>query len=169
MESLEAILTRRSIRRYTSKEIPDEKIKTLIKAAFSAPSAGNQQPWHFIVIDDKKILEKVTEFHPRASFITDAQKAILVCADINLEKFKNYWPIDCSAATENILIAARGLGLSSCWIGIHPINERVENLKRIFSLPESVIPFSMIALGYTNEKQKEVDRYKKERIHYNKW
>jgi len=169
MESLEALLTRRSIRRYTDEEIPDKIIKKLLKAAFSAPSAGNQQPWHFIIIDDKEILKRIIDFHPHANFLKDAKKAILVCANKNLETFKNYWPLDCGAATENILIAARELGLGSCWIGIYPRKERVENLKKLFGLPRSVVPFSLISLGYTKEKQKEIDRYKDSRIHYNKW
>ena len=169
MNTLDALLTRRSIRKYTDKEIDDRTIEKLLKVGFSAPSAGNQQPWHFIIVDKKEILEQIINFHPHAKFITDAKKAILVCAETNLETFKNYWPIDCSAATQNILIAARELDLGACWIGIYPREERVENLKKIFKLPKSVIPFSLISLGYTKEKQKEVNRYKKDRVHYNLW
>jgi nitroreductase len=169
MDAMNVILTRRSIREYTEKEIPDDVIKNILKAGFSAPSAANQQPWHFIIIDDKNILNKIPGFHKRAEFITKAKKAILVCADKKLEKFKGYWPVDCSSATENMLLAARALGLGGCWIGIYPQEYRVKELKNIFNLPESVIPFSIVSLGFTDEEQKEVNRYKEDRIHYNKW
>ncbi len=169
MDALDAIYKRRSIRDYTEEEIPDDLIKKILKAGFSAPSAANQQPWHFIVIDDQSILDKVPGFHERAKFITEAKKAILVCSDKKLEKIKNYWPIDCSAATENMLLSARALGLGGCWIGIYPQENRIKELKKIFSLPESVIPFSIVALGFTTKEQNEVDRYNEDRIHYNKW
>ncbi len=169
MDAMKAIFTRRSIREYTDKEISDDIIKQIIKAGFSAPSAANQQPWQFIIIDDKDILNKIPGFHQRAKFVTKAKKAILICADKKLEKFENYWPVDCSAATENMLLAARALGLGGCWIGIYPQENRMQELKNIFNLPKSVIPFSIVSLGFTNEEQKEVDRFKEDRIHYNKW
>ena len=169
MDAIDVILTRRSVRKYTDEEIVDETIKKLIEAGVSAPSAGNQQLWHFIVLDDKDTISKIQSFHPNAKFLKEAKKVILVCGDLNLEKFKNYWTLDCSAATQNILLAARALGLGSCWLGVYPREDRIENLKKLFDLPENVIPFSLISLGYTSEKQEKVDRYKKERIHYNKW
>ncbi len=169
MDALEAIFTRRSIREYTDKNIDDGTIRTLIEAGCSAPSAANQQPWHFIVIDDQDILNKIPGFHKRAKFITKAKKAILICADKNLEKFKGYWPIDCSAATQNMLICARALGLGACWVGIYPQENRIKELKDILDLPESVIPFSIISLGHTDKEQKKVERYKEDRIHLNKW
>jgi len=169
MEALDSLYTRRSVRKYTSQKISDNIIKQLLKAAFLAPSAGNQQPWHFLIIEDKKILGKIPKFHPHAEFIKNAEKAILVCADKKLETFKDYFPLDCSASTENILIAARALGLGACWIGIYPKEERIENLRDILNIPKNVVPFSLVALGYTEIEQKELNRYKKERIHYNRW
>ncbi len=169
MDAIKSIYTRRSVRKYTDKEIPKDIIEKILKAGFSAPSAANQQPWHFIIIDEKNILNKIPGFHKRAEFITKAKKAILVCADKKLEKFKNYWPVDCSAATENMLIAARALGLGSCWVGIFPQENRIKELKNIFKLPDSVIPFSIVSLGFTNENQEGVNRYNEDRIHYNKW
>ena len=169
MDALKAILTRRSVRKYTDKSISDEIIKQLLEAAFSAPSASNQQPWHFIVIDDRAILGKTKDFHPSAKMLEKAQKAILVCGDLNLEKLKGYWVLDCSAATENILIAARALALGGCWLGIYPRQDRVNHLKKILKLPEHVIPFALISLGYPNEKQEKVNRYNESRIHHNKW
>lgn len=172
MDAMDVILTRRSIRKYNDKEISDETIKKLIDAAVSAPSAGNQQPWHFIILDakeDKDAVSKIQKIHPNTKFISDSNKLILVCGDLNLEKFKGYWILDCSAATQNILLAARALGLGSCWCGVYPRDDRIKNFKKLFDLPESVIPFSLISLGYTSEKQEKVDRYNEERVHYNKW
>jgi nitroreductase len=169
MDAIHAILTRRSVRRYNDKEVSDKTIKKLIKAGFSAPSAGDQQPWHFIVLDYKQKIGKIQTFHPNATFLKEANKVILICADLNLEKFKNYWTLDCSAATQNILLATRALGLGSCWLGVYPRGDRIKNLKKLFGLTENIIPFSLISLGYSFEKQEKVDRYKKERIHYNTW
>ncbi len=169
MDAIEAIRTRRSVRNYNDKSISEDIIKKLIKAAISSPSAGNQQPWHFIIIDDKSIIDKVPKFHKNANFITQANKAILVCSDLDLEKFKGYWMLDCSAATQNILIAARAYGLGSCWLGIYPRKDRIEKLRDILDIPNSIVPFCLIALGYSDEEQKKIERFDNRRVHYNKW
>ena len=169
MDSMDMILTRRSIRKYTDQNISNDILFELINTAFSAPTAGNQQPWHFIIIDDKKILKKVTEFHPNSKMLLDAQKAILVCGDLDLEKFKGYWMLDCSAATENILLAARCKGIGSCWLGIYPREDRILHLRSLLNMPENIIPFSLISLGYPAEEFCKVNRYNKLRVHYNKW
>jgi nitroreductase len=169
MEAIDAILTRRSIRKYLDKSVSDDLIKQLLISAVSAPSAGNQQPWHFVIINDKNILSEITKSHPHAKFLKGAPCAILVCGDLSLETFKGYWMIDCAAATENILISIRALGLGSCWIGIYPREERMKTLKTIIRLPENIIPFSLISIGYTDEKQKKVNRSKSMRVHYNSW
>lgn len=169
MDAITAILTRRSIRSYNNKPISKKVINDLLKSAVSSPSAGNQQPWHFIIINNRNILKKITEFHPNAKFLINAKLAIMVCCDINLEKFKGYWMIDCSAATQNILIAARALGLGSCWIGIYPREERMISMKKILKTPENIIPFSLVSLGYTNEEQNSIDRLDSSRIHINYW
>ena len=144
-------------------------IKKLLEAAVSAPSAGNQQPWHFVIIDDRRILDKIPNFHPNAKLLRGAQKAILVCGDLSSERFKGYWMLDCSAATQNILIAARALGLGSCWLGIYPREDRIKNVREMLKIPKSVIPHSIVAIGYTNEKQEKVKREFLSRIHKNKW
>ena len=169
MDALETILTRRSIRTYTEQKISDEIIDKLIEAAVSSPSAGNQQPWHFIIIDKREILDSITNFHPNAKMLKKCKKAILVCGDLNLEKYKGYWILDCSAATQNILLAARSLGLGSCWLGVYPREDRIKNLKEMFKLPDNIIPFSIISLGYTDEEQIKGNRETKSRIHKNKW
>jgi nitroreductase len=169
MDAMEAILTRRSVRKYTYKPISNEIIKDLIKAGICAPSAGDQQPWHFIIIDDKRLLNKIPDFHPHSKMLNDAQIAIVVCGDMNLESHKGFWTQDCSAATENILIAARAKGLGSCWLGVYPREGRICGLRKMLKIPENVIPFSLISLGYSAVDQFRVDRQNIERIHRNKW
>jgi len=166
MDAEDVILTRRSIRKYTKKSIPDDLIKDLLEAGVNAPSAGNQQPWQFIAIDDRKILDELPNVLPNGKILSDADKAILVCGDLSQEKHKGYWMLDCSAATQNILLAAHAKGLGACWLGVYPREERVENLKKLFKTPEYVI---LISLGYPDEKSSKVDRYDDSRVHKNTW
>jgi nitroreductase len=169
MDAFENILTRRSIRKYSKKPISKEILQNLLKAASCAPSAGNQQPWQFIVIDDRTILNVIHTFHPSAKMLMEAEKAILVCGDLHLEKFKGYWMIDCAAASENILLAAHAQGLGACWLGIYPREGRVAGMRKLIHLPTHVIPFALIALGYPAEEKSSEDRFNASRIHYNKW
>lgn len=169
MDAMEAILTRRSVRKYDKKPISDQIVKELLEAAMSAPSAGNEQPWHFIMIDDPEILGKVPTFHSHAQMLKDASIAILVCSDMKLEKHKGMWFQDCSAATENILIAVRAKELGSVWLGIFPREERIKGMRQLLNIPGHVMPFSLISIGYPAEKQGRVNRFNTSRIHYNKW
>ena len=169
MDAMQAILTRRSVRKYSKKKITKKIIYELLNAGVSAPSAGNQQPWQFVIIDNKEIFDKIIKFHPYAEMLKEAQIAILVCGDLNLETHKGYWMIDCSAATQNILIATRARGLGACWLGIFPRKERISAIKHILKIPENIIPFSLISLGYPEEEQTTVDRLDDFRIHRNQW
>lgn len=169
MDTMKAILTRRSVRKYNKKPLHDKDVKELLEAAMSAPSAGNEQPWHFILIDDPEILGKVPTFHNHAKMLKDASIAILVCGDLNLAKHKDMWIQDCSAATQNILLAVRAKGLGAVWLGIFPRAERVKGMRQLLNIPENVFPFSLIPIGYPAEKQNKIDRYNESRIHYNKW
>jgi nitroreductase len=169
MEIMEGILTRRSIRKYSNIEISDDQIQILLKAGMYAPSASNQQPWHFVVITDRKILNKIAEVHPYAKMLTQAQLAILVCGDTERELSKGYWVVDCSAATQNILLAAHDLGLGAVWLGVHPREERKNEIRKIFDLPQNIQSMSLISIGYPDEEKEMPDRFKPERIHYNAW
>jgi nitroreductase len=169
MDDLNMILSRRSIRKYTREPVNEDQIETLLKAAMSAPSAGNEQPWHYIIIRDRDILDSIPSFHPHSFMIRDALVAILVCADTRLQKYKDYWVQDCSAATENILLAANILGLGAVWLGIYPLEERVEGFRKLLGIPEHVIPFSLIPVGYPDEIKLPSDRFDKTRIHKNEW
>jgi len=169
IDGFETIITRRSIRKYKKRPISQEIIRKLLQAASSAPSAGNQQPWHFVILDDRKILNVIHTFHPSAKMLFSADKAILVCGDLHLEKFKGYWMVDCAAATENILLAAHTLGLGACWLGLYPREGRMAGMKKLLHLPSHIIPFAVVSLGYPDEIKPREDRYDQSRIHHNKW
>jgi nitroreductase len=169
MDGFETIITRRSIRKYKKQPIPNETLQKLFEAACQAPSAGNQQPWQFILLDDRKILNVIHTFHPSAKILKEADKAILVCGDLDLEKFKGYWMIDCAAATQNILLAAHSLGLGGCWLGLYPREGRMAGMKKLLHLPAHIVPFALVALGYAAEIKPKENRCNPARIHQNKW
>lgn len=167
---MNAIFERRSIRRYTDKPIPKENILDILKAGMAAPSAGNERPWQFIVVDDKNVMNGIMKIHPYSQMLKEASHAIIVCADKNLRRFDvDFWVEDCSAATENMLIMAQHLGIGSVWLGLYPDMERVRKIGELLKLPDHVVPFAIIALGYPAEKKEATDRFDETRIHYNKW
>jgi nitroreductase len=167
---MKAILERRSIRRYLDREVPWDMIEQLLRAGMAAPSAGNQQPWHLIVIDDRKVMLEITEIHPHAEMLKEAgAHAIVVCGDLALERHKGYWIQDCSAATENILRAAQSLGLGAVWLGVHPLEDRVVGLRQLLGIPAEVIPLCIISFGFPAEKKEPADRYDTARVHINRW
>lgn len=168
MDAMEAILSRRSIRKYAKSPVPDNLINELLMAGMAAPSARNEQPWHFVVVTDHKILDEVPSFHPFSKMLVEAPVAIVVCAD-TATLSDIYWVEDCSAATENILVAARALGLGAVWLGIYPGDVRVEPLQKLCGLPEKVIPLGIISLGFPAEEKPPANRYDAKRVHRNKW
>ena len=169
MDAFNAIKTRRSIRKYINKKVPIKLVYELIEMGMYAPSAGNENPWHFIIITDKNILNNIPKFHPHSDMLKEASLAILVCFDINLETHKKMAIQDCSAATENILISANAKGIGSVWLGIFPREERIKGIVKILNLPENIIPFSLISLGYPGEKKINKKKFDLNRIHKNKW
>jgi nitroreductase len=169
MDALEAIHTRRSIRLYTPQPVPDELIDQLLRAAMSAPSAGNQQPWQFVVIRQRQTLDKIPTFHPHSEMVKQACVAILVCGDTRLEKNVGFWVQDCSAATQNLLLAAHALGLGAVWVGVYPREERVSEFRKLLGIPEEVIPFALVPVGYPAEIKPPANRYDPARIHRDRW
>jgi nitroreductase len=169
MDALTAIKTRRSIRKYKNKPVPDEVIDQLLEAGMMAPSAGNEQPWHFIVVKDRAILDKVPTVHPYSKMITQATVAILVCGDIRMERHTGFWVQDCSAATQNILLAAHALGLASVWLGVYPAGDRIAGISELFGLPEYVYPLSLLPIGYPDEEKLQPERFDKSRVRIDKW
>lgn len=169
MDIMEAILTRRSIRDFTSQPIPGELIKTLLAAAMQAPSAGNAQPWHFIVVTDRERLTAMANAHPYGKMLAIAPLGIVVCADLDMQKHEGFWIQDCSAAVQNLLLAAHAHGLGGVWIGIYPVKERIKSLSQIVKLPARVVPLCIVAVGYPAEKKSPVDRFRQDRVHQEQW
>ena len=164
------IEARRSTRHFdTTKEIPDEDVRKIIRAGMYAPSAVNSQTWHFIVIRDKETLAKIPEVHPYCAFAKDSSFTVIVCSEPALEKIPGYWVQDCSAATENILLAATALGYGGTWCGVYPYEERIAPLRKLFNIPENVIPMNVVPIGVPAKTTPKPERFKEERIHMNKW
>lgn len=138
-------------------------------AAMAAPSAGNQRPWHFIVVREKSTLARLSDSSPYAKCVKDAPLAIVVCGDILQEVHKGFWTQDCAAATQNMLIAVEEKGLGAVWVGIYPLQDRIAYIRHVFELPENIVPFSIIPVGYPDEKKEAKMRFDPTRIHSEHW
>jgi nitroreductase len=169
--TLDWIFGRRSIRQYTDKEIDQETINLLLQAAMSAPSAAAKDPWRFIVLQDKKVKKQVAEGLTNGTFLKDAPLGFVVCGDISAAHRNelSYLLQDCSAAIENILLAVHVLGLGACWLGVHPRQDRIDHIKRLFDLSDNIIPVSCIAIGYPAEKKEKRTRFNRKYLHIDKW
>jgi len=168
MDALEAILTRRSIRRYTSDHVSDETVLEILGAAMAAPTGANE-PWDFVVVRDRTVLQAVSGFHPHAEMLKQAAVAVVVCGDPTRGRLEGRWPLDCAACTQNILIAANAMGLGACWVGIYPVEERIQGLRRLLGMPDRVVPLCMVSLGLPAEKKGPSNRFKPERVHNERW
>jgi nitroreductase len=164
MEAFEAILSRRSIRKYTDRSVSQDTVKDLLKAGMAAPSANNLQPWQFVVLTERSLLDAVPSFHPHAAMLKEAPLAILVCGE---PESSRYWQQDCGAATENILLAAHALGLGAVWLGLFPREDRVKGVRELLKVPEAIIPMALIAIGYAAEEKAPSDRYNEAKVHQN--
>ena len=167
MDALETLFTRRSIRKYTDQPIADADVETMLKAAMLAPSANNRQPWQFIVVKQPEHLKAVADMHPYGKMAAQAALAIVVCGTVAEPE---YWIQDCAAATENLMLAARALGIGSVWCGLHPLEDRKTPFKEYFRIPEGVEPFALIVLGYPAQPFSEAGtRVQPSRVHYEQW
>ncbi len=166
MNILDAIITRRSIRKFTDEAVSKEDIETLLKAAMYAPSAGNAQPWDFIVVTKQKARDFLSTSHPYISMAKQAPLAIIVCANLKKEKYPGFWQQDCSAAIQNILLAAHGIGLGAVWTGIYPIQERVEIISEYFNIPQNIIPVGALIIGHPDQKTSTPDRVNPACVHF---
>lgn len=168
MTDLNFIFSRRSIRRFTTEKITKAQIKSLLEAAMAAPSAMNMRPWHFVVIDDPGKLAELRKVLPFGKM--DAPLAISVCGDMQSIKrpiLERFWIQDCSAATENLLLAANAMGLGSVWCGVHPIKRLEDAVSRILQLPNRVIPLNVVYVGYPDEEKPARTQYDPTRISQN--
>lgn len=170
MDVLEAIHTRRSIREFKpGREISDEQLQTVLAAAMAAPSGGNSQPWHFVVVRGAATRERLSTVHPYVPMAATAPVVIVVCAEPALEVYPGFWPQDCSAAIQNLLLAARSLGLGTVWTGLYPNKQHCATVAAILNLPVGVIPMAIVPMGYPAQEFKRQERYKPERVHLESW
>lgn len=170
MDLFEAIHNRRSIRKYTEAPVSDEQIRTLLKAAMTAPTACNQQPWEFAVVTDREKLDAVGTFSPYAGMASKAPLGILICADPTLEtRCPGYWMQDCSAAMQNMLLAVHGLGLGAVWTGVYPVEERMEGFRQLLDIPPHIMPFGFAVIGHPAQDSGPKERFREDRVHLNGW
>ena len=169
--AIENIMTRTSIRQYKDQPVEQEKIDIMLKAAMAAPTAVNLQPWHFIVINDKKVIDQLAGPQP-----TNAPLLIAVCGDTDKTtmpdgkgKLPDFWIQDVSAATENLLLAAHALGLGAVWTGVYPAMERVAEVANVLNCPNNIVPVAVVRVGYPDESPAPKDKFKEENISYNKF
>lgn len=169
-DAMETIMTRTSIRSFTNRTVSADTVEMLLRAGMAAPTAVNKQPWHFVVIDDRAVMDSLGGNGRQSQMWKEATLAIAVCGDLNKAMEgpgQPYWIQDCSAATENILLAAHALGLGAVWTGCYPIEERVANVSRVLNLPENLIPLGVIVMGYPNEQPAPKDKWKPENVSHN--
>jgi nitroreductase len=166
---MKAILGRRSIRKFTGETVPDEDVKLFLEAAMAAPSACNQQPWHYVVVRSQETFNKIMEAQPYTKMLQKASVAVVVCADPDLQTCPGFWVQDCSAATENLLLAVHALGYGATWCGVYPRDDVVWRMREILGLPKQVYPLCVVAVGVPDEEKTPADRYRQDRIHVEKW
>lgn len=166
-EAIQNIMTRTSVRQYTGKAIPDDTVTIMLKAAMAAPSAINKQPWKFVVVKDQELRDKIGAAVQGVGDKTKtAGSVILVCGDKTkfIEQAPEYWVQDCSAATENLLLAANALGLGAVWCGVYPVMDRVKDVTEILGLPSNLVPLNIVTIGYPTAIQNPKDKWNPENI-----
>lgn len=170
-DNLGFILGRRSIRVYSPGEVSEPAVTRLLEAAMAAPSAMTKDPWRFVVVRDKQTLSKLAALHPGAAMLSSAAMAIVVCGDLDaaFERHISYLLQDCSAATENLLLAAHGQGLGACWVGLHPGEPLIKRVKELLSLPASFVPVAVVSLGQPGEQPAPRTRYNPAHVRAEKW
>lgn len=167
---LDNIATRTSIRDYEARPVEKEKIEKMLRAAMAAPTAMNKQPWHFVVVDQRNVLDALAGANPYAKMLKKATLAIVVCG--NTDKMiegggRDFWIQDASAATENLLLAAHAMGLGAVWTGAYPSEERCISISKVLLLPDNLIPLNMIVVGYPAEQPQPKQKFKEENVSYN--
>lgn len=165
--ALSAIYNRKSVRSFIKdRPVSDEDVQALIKAGMSAPSGKDTRPWEFVIINDRAILDKMAEELPTAKMLSQAPMAIVVCGDTIRS---SYWYLDCSAATENILLAAEAMELGGVWTAAYPYRDRMATVIKHTNMPAQVLPLAVIPIGYPMGNHSVKDKYDEKKIHMNKW
>ncbi len=165
-ERLHIIFSRRSIRQYTDELVSEADVRSLLEAGMAAPSASNRKPWHFVVVTDRRTLRALAEAHPYGRMIGSAAVGIAVCGDTTVS---DWWVQDCTAATENILVAVSGLGLGGVWLGCHGRPEREQAVRDVLGIPDRIGVLSLLSIGHPGEEKEARTQYDPGRIHRNQW
>lgn len=165
-ETLETIFARTSVRNYTGQPVSQEDLLTLVKAGMAAPTGRDIRPWEFVIITDRAVLDTLSAKLPYAKMLVKAPAAIAVLGNI---KQSSYWYLDCSAATENILLAAQSLGLGAVWTATYPYEDRMKVVSDQLHLPDSIQSLCVIPVGYPKGNTKPKDKWNEMKVHYNKW
>ena len=163
------IFNRASVRVFKDAPVEKEKIEMLLKAAMQAPSAGNQRPWEFIVVEDKKTLEQLSETDPYAKFVAKVPAAIVALGNTDEMRFPEHWEQDLGAACENILLEAVSQELGAVWLGVAPLKERMDHITKVFDLPDNIRPYAIIPFGYAKRPYEVEERYDAGRGHFEKY
>lgn len=171
--AMDCIMTRTSVRNYEAgHKISKDTVDMLLKAAMAAPTAVNKQPWAFVVVDDRAVMDSLMAACPYARMLEKAPLAIVTCGDMSLAiegEARDMWIQDVSAATENLLLAAHALGLGAVWTGVYPIPERVEGVKKALGLPSNIVPLAVVPVGYPAGSSTPKDKWMPEKVHYNRF
>lgn len=164
---LKTILNRKSVRKYTDRPVEKEKLETLVRAGMAAPSSRDRRPWEFIIVTDRKTLDTMAEGLPFARMLKETNQAIVVCGDTI--KSDNAWFLDCSAAAQNILLAAESMGLGAVWTAVYPYPDRIRIVREELRLPDHIMPLNVIPVGYPLGKESPKNKYNPQQIHYDTW
>ena len=171
-ETLKTIFSRKSVRSYTDAKISQDQLTLLVRAGMAAPTAVDKRPWDFVVITDGAVLKELADALPYAKMAEKAAAAIVVTGDLNRQyggKDASYWMLDCSAASENILLAAESMGLGGVWTAVFPESDRIAPVRKILGIPADVVPLNLISIGVPTGKNSPKDKFDPKLIHTNKW
>jgi nitroreductase len=172
-EAIDCILTRTSVRRYIpGKAIGADTVEIMLRAAMAAPTAVNKQPWAFVVVNERAVLDSLMAACPYAHMLEQAPMAVVVCGDLSKAldgEARDMWIEDASAATENLLLAAHALGLGAVWTGVYPVQERMAGVRKALSMPQSIVPLAVVPVGYPAGESTPKDKWNPDNIHYNAW
>ncbi len=170
--AVECIMTRASVRSYTDRQVDDSTINKILRAGMAAPTAANQQPWQFVVVTDQNLKDSITSAFEYTKMVEHCSFAVVVCGDMD-NLFQGdipdggFWVEDCSAASENMLLAAHALGVGGVWCGIYPLKDRESRLRQILNLPATLTPLNVMAFGYPSAPVAPKDKWAPAKIHYN--
>ncbi len=169
---LKEILERRSVRQYTGDKVSRDQLTDLVRAGMSAPSSRDTRHFRFVAVDDPAVINQLLEGLPYSKMLETAKHAIIVASDLTVAHGgaeTDYWIQDCSAAAQNVLIAAKALGLGACWTAAHPRQERKDHVRKVLDLPENVAPLCVIAVGVPKNSEKPRDKFDASFMHWNRW